>query len=375
MKVLITSIFCTLLFTQDIAGEYRLSTLEYLRITNIATSNIVLMGYDIHGLDISIPLDSLSEWETMDDVEQGPYSQEDLTIVGFILDIQFNADNTGNLFAAPGLFSYRECNIGSLIPISEDFTYSSDLTTGIFSITGSSLFGNIPDSTTFIDITGDGIPDSSAYVAAFVSQPDCHRLALEVHTAYGDVSQIGNDPDDSSDYYALPFLPVTIPTDDCGLNYPVFGDGTGLLPSECISEVSVGNDFYIMDSDYSQWGYFFTYHSYMYGLTGDSQFLMDDSDHDFNGTDGRIVFHFDPQCIPQIKVWEYSLTFERINQCPLAGDVNSDCHVDISDVVEMVDCILDNTGNSRCECGDLNADGLLDVLDIVELVNIILGEI
>ena len=375
MKIFIASICITFLFSQDIAGEYRLSTLEYLHITNIASSDIVLIGNDIHGLEISFPLDSLSEWETIDYNEQGPYSQDELNMVGYFLNINFNADNTGDLFTFPGMFSYQECHMGYVLPITEDFTFTSDLTTGIFSIMGSSLFGNIPDSTTFIDITGDGIPDSSAYVAAFVSQPDCDSLTIEVHTAYGDVSHIGNDPDDLSDRYVIPFMPVTIPTEDCGLTYPVFGDVTELLPSECIGEVSVGNQFYIMASDYLQWGYFYTYNTFMYNLTGNAEFLIDDSDHDFNEIDGRLIFNFEPQCIPQIKVWEYLLTFETIDQCPTAGDVDSDCNIDISDVIIIVNCILENTGDSQCDCGDLNNDGLLDILDVVELVGIILGEI
>ena len=54
----------------------------------------------------------------------------------------------------------------------------------------------------------------------------------------------------------------------------------------------------------------------------------------------------------------------------LRGDVNNDGSVDISDVVELVNIILNSqSGNPRA---DVNEDGNVDISDVVELVNIIL---
>ena len=54
----------------------------------------------------------------------------------------------------------------------------------------------------------------------------------------------------------------------------------------------------------------------------------------------------------------------------LRGDVNNDDSVDISDVVELVNIILNSqSGNPRA---DVNEDGNVDISDVVELVNIIL---
>ena len=55
----------------------------------------------------------------------------------------------------------------------------------------------------------------------------------------------------------------------------------------------------------------------------------------------------------------------------LRGDVNNDGYVDISDVVELVNIILNSqSGNPRA---DVNEDGNVDISDVVELVNIILN--
>jgi Ca2+-binding EF-hand superfamily protein len=53
-------------------------------------------------------------------------------------------------------------------------------------------------------------------------------------------------------------------------------------------------------------------------------------------------------------------------------DVNNDGSVDISDVVSLVNFILDSsTTNSSY---DVNGDGNIDISDVVALVNMILGQ-
>ncbi len=57
----------------------------------------------------------------------------------------------------------------------------------------------------------------------------------------------------------------------------------------------------------------------------------------------------------------------------LKGDVNRDGNVDISDVVALVNIIL-NSSSDHQEEADLNNDGNIDISDVVALVNIILGQ-
>ena len=55
----------------------------------------------------------------------------------------------------------------------------------------------------------------------------------------------------------------------------------------------------------------------------------------------------------------------------ILGDYNFDNQIDVSDVVQIVDCIL----NLNCDlnsCADINEDGSLSVADIIIIVNVIL---
>lgn len=55
----------------------------------------------------------------------------------------------------------------------------------------------------------------------------------------------------------------------------------------------------------------------------------------------------------------------------ILGDYNFDNQIDVSDVVQLVDCIL----NLNCDlnsCADINEDGSLSVADIIIIVNVIL---
>ena len=56
----------------------------------------------------------------------------------------------------------------------------------------------------------------------------------------------------------------------------------------------------------------------------------------------------------------------------IIGDVNGDGLVDISDVVQLVNIIL-NDGNGGNQAADVNNDSHVDISDVVQLVNIILG--
>jgi hypothetical protein len=72
------------------------------------------------------------------------------------------------------------------------------------------------------------------------------------------------------------------------------------------------------------------------------QWLADDSDHDFNGVDGRLTMNFDIPCVGIIEAREV-----------------------VAEFIEV--------GGGECGTGDMNADGNLNVLDVVALVNTVLS--
>ncbi len=63
--------------------------------------------------------------------------------------------------------------------------------------------------------------------------------------------------------------------------------------------------------------------------------------------------------------------FDQNGDCPVQGDVSGDGNLDVIDIVQTVDCILNNSDD--CFCADLDSNGTIDVLDIVMMVDLILG--
>ena len=59
----------------------------------------------------------------------------------------------------------------------------------------------------------------------------------------------------------------------------------------------------------------------------------------------------------------------------VVGDINNDGIVDVTDLVQLVNIIMEVTTPTEVEqdLADLNEDGIIDVLDIVEMVNTIMG--
>lgn len=62
-----------------------------------------------------------------------------------------------------------------------------------------------------------------------------------------------------------------------------------------------------------------------------------------------------------------------LGESSIKGDVNGDNNVDISDVVALVNIILNGNSNYQA-AADVNNDGGIDISDVVALVNIILGQ-
>jgi hypothetical protein len=161
----------------------------------------------------------------------------------------------------------------------------------------------------------------------------------------------------------------------------------------CVSEANgTANDGYVMDASLAPWGNLLTFNAASFQqcvptMMGPAGGYMDegsataycigiyganDSDHDFNGVDGRLVMNFEPLCVREIEIREVAAEFIDLDACTGGnGDVNGDSTWDVLDVVALVLQVLSQTG----ECaGDINGDGAVNVLDVVALVNCVLGQ-
>ena len=217
------------------------------------------------------------------------------------------------------------------------------------------------------------------------SENDCADLYIEWHAIDGPISGsglgdiVGDDEDgDGTDFdgtWALENLIATYLNPSCGFNYPVFGDMTDLLGvmglSNCIDRIDIATQGYVIDESLSDWGNFLTYNAW-------ENIATDDSDHDFNNTDGRLVMQFDPLCIRNINVRHIMLEFVEVggdssclDDTTSLGDMNSDGLYNVLDIVALANCVI--ASNCSNSAGDMNSDGLYNVLDIVALANCVLA--
>ena len=197
-----------------------------------------------------------------------------------------------------------------------------------------------------------------------------------------------------------------------GIDCPTAGAGWA---ANCIAAVDVATDVWVMDPSgaLAAWSNFATWNGsaaaagieagiggcMAQGLDYDTclgmvmadptiQYLLttDDSgsefdptcmgDGDFSDCSGRLVFHFDPTCIPEIEVRQVVIEFNELGgECLANGDANEDGDVNVLDVVGVVQAILGNgtlSDGGACNA-DFNQDGSLNVLDVVGIVQSILG--
>tara|TARA_Y100001970_G_scaffold291118_1_gene427134 strand:+ start:251 stop:1531 length:1281 start_codon:yes stop_codon:yes gene_type:complete len=219
------------------------------------------------------------------------------------------------------------------------------------------------------------------------NENDCADLYIEWHAIDGPISgsglgdEIGADEDgDGTDFdriWAMESLMATYLNPSCGYNYPIFGDvGDQLialgLDSSCIDRYDIATEGYVFNESNSSYGNLVTYNSLTSG--------GDDSDYDYNGTDGRLIMRFDPMCIQDINVRYMMLEFVQVGGgscvCPQLGDINGDGGQNVLDIVSLANCVLaQNCVDLENACaGDLNGDGGYNVLDIVSLANCVLAQ-
>lgn len=188
-----------------------------------------------------------------------------------------------------------------------------------------------------------------------------------------------------------------------------YGAGWG---EDCLEGEGTGNSFYVINPAFADYGMYVTANGVQMSgcLQGGnppevcaSMFGSDDSDHDFNGADGRLVMGYTPQCFAEIQVREVYVDFTELgegecyadnpytpgideglgsgtgdidNSCAGGGtDTDQSCLPNVADVVLMVQVILGNntlTDQETCR-GDINGDGIINVVDVVQTVAIILG--
>jgi len=206
----------------------------------------------------------------------------------------------------------------------------------------------------------------------------------------------------------------------------------GTWGSVCLDGEGTGNSFYVINPAFAGYGMYVTFNgvaasqcmptciaTYMGmgmdeatatgtcattpGAAGCADYMANDSDHDFNGTDGRLVMGYSPQCFAEIQVREVYVDFTELgegecyadnpytpgidegagsgtgdidNSCAGGGtDTDQSCLPNVADVVLMVQVILGNntlTDQETCR-GDINGDSIINVVDVVQTVAIILG--
>ncbi len=222
---------------------------------------------------------------------------------------------------------------------------------------------------------------------------------LEWHGVDGADSDLGWGDDETDDedgdgtwfdrLLGIPGIAATYMNPACGFNLPIYGDVTDVFEAmglgSCVDGVGSAASGYLMDPSLEPWGGFLTgnaaqFSGCMAATGGDPTpcmgFMVDDSDHDFNGIDGRLTMNFDIPCVPIIEAREVVAEFVEVGGGDCGnGDVNADGLWNVLDVVQLVNCVLSQSCDADVGCsGDFNLDGSYNVLDVVGLVNCVLAQ-
>ena len=74
-------------------------------------------------------------------------------------------------------------------------------------------------------------------------------------------------------------------------------------------------------------------------------------------------------CPPYPECIENFVGYQDTSDCINIGDLNGDLEINVSDIIILVNLILDDDYN---EYGDIDLSGELNIFDIIQLVNLIL---
>ena len=175
---------------------------------------------------------------------------------------------------------------------------------------------------------------------------------------------------------------------------------TTVTTTDVVPDSSSPNLVYLMNPapEYALWSQFVTFNAYAYSLTGNPAFLVNDSDHEldfendfmyidtngdgipdapYSSNGGRLVFQYNPTCVPVIESVEVQTEFTGIEagSCDANGDVDGNDDVNVLDVVALVQAVLglsELTDEQACRA-DVDGNDDVNVLDIVSIVQSILA--
>ena len=206
-----------------------------------------------------------------------------------------------------------------------------------------------------------------------------------------DGNDLGDDDGDGTDFdriVGIPGITATFMNPACGFNLPIYGDVTATFEAmglgSCVDYVDAASSAYLMDAALGTWGGFMTanaaqFNGCLAATGGDMagcaamypELLANDSDHDFDGVNGRLTMNFDIPCVGIVEAREVVAEFIEVGGDCGSGDVNADGGFNVLDVVALVNCVL--AGDCSDCSGDVNNDGGYNVLDVVALVNCVLA--
>ena len=241
--------------------------------------------------------------------------------------------------------------------------------------------------------------------------PPRPSLYLEWHALDGPVNESGlgdiigedeDDPADGTDFdaiYGLEKIKITkvYSNDNCGSNnYDIAGNHIEDLRivkyNQCLNEGNdeatctqnadewidncidfedsedVGNNLYVMDLSQDpnfNWGGYITWNSILFQQTQDSNYLIDDSNEDFNSScmddgdfsdcSGRMLYEYTPQCIPSFNMRYFMAELKETCQ-----EVDKDeCGVCFGNGIPdgYCDCYYPIEGDLETYCFDPDGDG------------------
>jgi hypothetical protein len=440
---IVSLVLLTSISAQDAAGDYKLNGV-LVTYTDLAREAAAITVVDAYGLGISLDILTFAPMDAIGQVVNGPIGGPFLDAIGVNLNVSLYEDGTG-AFTEGSTYPTIELDeetcitAATILPVTDYIEYESDMANvggnvatstsilglpslspyagqaiGTFGLSVSEVFDYFPSTPTYIDLDGDGTIDLPGVAQGYITENTMEWIPnpyggmmpaadiyMEWHAIDGAVSQSGfgdiRYPDDGWDedgdgtpldrILGVGPIPVTNVNPACipGLNYPVFGDISALLPDGC-SDVISGDMAYVMNPAFAPLGQsagpFLTFNTLMYTLYGqyagdDSYYDMDPSclaDGDPSDCSGRLLTSHPAQCYRVIEERQVYIDFYRVSSS-LAGDANLDGGVDVLDVVTTVGHVLGQLtlDGEGFDNADMNGDGSIDVLDVVGLVDVILN--
>jgi len=178
----------------------------------------------------------------------------------------------------------------------------------------------------------------------------------DAYLGFGDDEEVDEDGDGTwfDRIVGIPGITATYMNPACGFNMPIYGDVSATFDAmglgSCVDYVDAAASAYLMDPQLATWGNFMTANAAQFNgcLTagGDMAYcadtypawLADDSDHDFNGVDGRLTMNFDIPCVGIIEAREVVAEFVAMGENAGCMEANA-CNYDPAATISGYTCI------------------------------------